>query len=67
MKVKLAAQTLSASIATALEFLEKSGVEEFQGAGPTIKFIKVIDKIFDFLNSRNPLGKGFKSPLTLKY
>lgn len=65
MKVKLAAQTLSSSTATALEFLEQSGVEEFKGAGPTIQFIKIIDNIFDFLNSRNPLGKGFKSPLTL--
>jgi hypothetical protein len=30
---------------------------------PTETFIRVIDSIFDFLNSRNPFGKGFKKPL----
>lgn len=30
---------------------------------PTETFIRVIDRIFDFLNSRNPFGKGFKKPL----
>jgi hypothetical protein len=29
----------------------------------TEHFIRVIDQIFDFLNSRNPCGKGFKKPL----
>ncbi|KAL5236881.1 hypothetical protein ACI65C_004291 [Semiaphis heraclei] len=29
----------------------------------TIKFIRTIDRIFDFLNTRNPYGKGYKKPL----
>lgn len=27
------------------------------------QFIRIIDRIFDFLNSRNPFGKGFKKLL----
>lgn len=63
MKVKLAAQTLSSSTAAALEFLQLSEIEEFKNCTGTIEFIKTIDEIFDFLNSRNPFGKGFKKPL----
>lgn len=36
---------------------------EFQGAGPTIRFIKIIDQAFDLLNSRSPLARGFKAPI----
>ncbi|KAI5716664.1 hypothetical protein M8J76_010347 [Diaphorina citri] len=54
MKVKLAAQTLSNSIATALEYLDQEAIAGFQGTEETVKFIKQVDKLFDFLNSRNP-------------
>lgn len=64
MKVKLAAQTLSSSTASALEFVKLSEVEEFKDCDGTIEFLK-IDEIFDFLNSRNPFGKGFKKPIFL--
>lgn len=63
MKVKLAAQTLSNSTAAALEFLEKSGVQKFQGVKETVLFIRTIDEVFDFLNCRSPFGKGSKSPI----
>lgn len=64
MKVYLAAQTLSSSVADAIEFCcETLKLPGFQGCQATVKFIRVIDRIFDFLNSRNPWGKGFKSPL----
>ena len=36
---------------------------EFQGAGPTVEFIKLINHVFDCLNSRHPFAKGTKSPL----
>lgn len=29
----------------------------------TVVFLRVIDRLFDFLNSRSPFGKGFKKPL----
>ncbi|KAI5706041.1 hypothetical protein M8J75_004328 [Diaphorina citri] len=65
MKVKLAAQTLSTSIANALEFLNKEGIAGFEGSEETVKFIRMIDRLFDFLNSRNPFQKGSKSAITL--
>jgi len=60
MKVKLTAQTLSSSTAAVLEFLQLSEVEQFKDCAGTIEFLKAIDEIFDFFNSRNPFGKGFK-------
>lgn len=63
MKVKLAAQTLSSSTASALECLKFLGVEELKDCAGTIEYIKRIDELFDFLNSRNPFGKGFKKPI----
>ena len=63
MNVSIAAQTVSSSVADAIEFLQSSGHPLFQGATGTIQFIRVIDKLFDLLNSRNPRGNGYKSPL----
>ena len=64
MKVKLAAQTFSSSVADALEFLKTDmNLESFQGCAATIQFIRNIDRLFDFLNSRHPMMKGFKSPI----
>ena len=66
MNVRLAAQTLSSSVANAIEFLEKSlKLPEFQNSNGTVEFLRTIDKLFDMLNSRNPLGNGFKTPLKL--
>ena len=64
MNVRLAAQTLSSSVADAIEFLDMSmKMSEFQGSQSTVTFIRTIDKLFDMLNSRNPIGKGYKQPL----
>ena len=64
MSVKLAAQTLSSSVAGAIEFLDSSmKLDQFQGSTGTVKFIRTIDRLFDMLNSRNPMAKGFKQPL----
>lgn len=64
MKVSLAAQTLSDSVADAIEFCaQKLQLYDFQGSEATVKFIRCINVLFDFLNSRNPYAKGFKSPL----
>ena len=62
MNVKLAAQTLSSSVADAIEFLDSSmKLDQFQGSTGTVKFIRTIDRLFDMLNSRNPMAKGFNS------
>ena len=64
MKVRLAAQTFSSSVADALEFLEKDVKHPaFKNCSPTIEFIRFIDRIFDFLNSRHKLMHGFKQPI----
>ena len=63
MNVRLAAQTFSSSVADALEFLQSMEVAGFEEVNGTIKFIRVIDRLFDLLNSRSPRGRGFKSPM----
>lgn len=64
MKVHLAAQTISSSVADALEFCQEDlGLKTFSGSGPLVKFLRLFDRLFDILNSRNPLAKNFKAPL----
>lgn len=64
MKVRLAVQALSASVADALVFCEHElKLPQFRGASATARFIRVFDHLFDILNSRNPLAKSFKAPL----
>ena len=66
MKVSLAAQTLSASVATAIEFLrDEMHLPQFAGSEGTVRFIRIIDRLFDLLNSKNPLAKGYKAPLSI--
>ena len=62
MKVNLAAQSLSSSVADAVEFCEGKlqGMPQFNGCGPTVKFICIFDRLFDVLNSRNPRANSFK-------
>jgi putative heme iron utilization protein len=58
----LAAQTLS--VADAIEYCDKTlNLPEFKGSEATVAFIRSVDRVFDFLNSRNTFGKGFKAPL----
>ena len=65
MKVNLAAQTLSSSVADALEYCEGKlhDMPQFNGCGPTVKFIRVFDRLFDVPNSRNPRANSFKAPI----
>lgn len=64
MKVKLAVQTHSSSVADALDFCEFTlRLPQFQGAHATARFIRIFDRLFDLLNSRNPLAKSFKAAL----
>ncbi|PIK43542.1 putative THAP domain-containing protein 9-like [Apostichopus japonicus] len=64
MKVNLAAQVFSASVADAIEFCDKElKLPQFMRCEATIEFLRHIDRAFDVLNSRNPLGNGFKAPM----
>ncbi|KAF2884152.1 hypothetical protein ILUMI_22011, partial [Ignelater luminosus] len=63
INVQLAVQTLSSSVADALEFLQTSKHSGFQDSDATIEFIRIIDRLF-------PFGKGYKAPIrpsTLNY
>lgn len=50
MNVKLAAQTMSASVADSLEFL-KNERPEFEEVDATVQFIRIINDVFDVMNS----------------
>ncbi|KAL7635341.1 UNVERIFIED_CONTAM: hypothetical protein RMT77_014408 [Armadillidium vulgare] len=63
MKVCIAAQTLSLSVANSLQFCLENAIEGFEEAEETIRFVSIIDRSFDILNSRSPFAKGFKSAL----
>lgn len=59
MKVRLAAQVLSSSVASALRTLEyDQEPQEFEEAGPTRRFCQQINDIFDILNSRHMYDKN---------
>ena len=64
MKVHLAAQLFSSSVADALEYCEfKLNYPQFRGCAATVKFLRTVDAAFDVLNSRNPFWKGLKAPI----
>lgn len=65
MNVRLAVQVLSNSVADSTDFLRKSGHKDFQGSETTTKFIRIIDRLFDIMNSRNSFGTGFKSSMMI--
>ena len=64
MKVRLASQLLSESVATAIAYCEKENVPKFQGSAATVRFIKLFNKLFDILNSRNQQYEYFKKPIS---
>lgn len=64
MCVRTAGETISNSVADSLEFMKRECIE-FKDAGSTIKYIRIINDIFDIMNSTGREGKtGFKRPIT---
>lgn len=54
MKVKLAAQLLSNTVADAIDYCnEKHKFPEFKNSEETVKFIRIFNNLFDVLNSRS--------------
>lgn len=53
MKVDLAVQTLSESVAANFEFLIKNNALQFLGAEATIKFTRIFNVLFDIFNTKN--------------
>ena len=60
MKVRLAVQVISASCATALEYLRTNDYFGFQDSLPTEILLSKLDHLFDILNSRSQYGSGYK-------
>jgi len=67
MKVRLAAQTFSQSVADAMTYCKNNlKLTDFNNCASTITFCININNIFDFLNTRNYLSKAeYKKPLKL--
>jgi hypothetical protein len=62
MKVSLAAQTFSRSVASSLEFVSRDlKLPKFADCDATVQFIRVMDQLFDTLNSKYPWAREFKS------
>ena len=65
MNVKLAAETLSTSVADAIENLrEDKKIPEFEGSEATCKFISIIDKLFDICNSQSSIESYSKATIS---
>jgi len=64
MKVKLAAQFFSSSVAKALNLARQRGMTGFEQTQRTEHLCSVVDRLFDFLNSKNIHTKGYKAELT---
>lgn len=68
MKVRLATQLLSNSVADALQFCEqKLKLPQFQGCSGTINFIRSLNDLFDILNSHSMRPPGWKKDMCSKY
>lgn len=64
MKVRLAAQIFSTSVANALSFCKNNlKLKEFQFCEGTIQFLHTFNDLFDILNSRSIKQSGYKQPL----
>lgn len=67
MKVKLATQLLSKSVADALAFCQNTlKLDEFKDGHATIEFISIFNEAFDILNSRKYNDYGTKSALCIR-
>lgn len=64
MNVSVAAQTLSASVASSMKSLKKRGHTDFQECDGTIELAERVDKLFDILNSDVLRSNNvYKSPI----
>jgi len=52
---------------SAIEFCHKDlSPPQFKGSEKTVQFIRMVDQMFDYLNSKNPNQKFFKSNVIAK-
>lgn len=61
MKVKLATQLLSSSVADALEYCRSElKLKQFEECSGTVNYINIMNDVFDVLNSHSIRPPGFK-------
>lgn len=63
MHVRTAVETISQSTANSMQFLKDHQIQNFNGSGPTIKFTRTFDKIWDVMNSQRLRAENFKSAI----
>ena len=63
MKVSVAAQTLSSSVAAGIMYLQSLKLKQFENSQDTAEFILTINNLFDMLNSKSKYGKNYRSLL----
>ncbi|RVE40704.1 hypothetical protein evm_014645 [Chilo suppressalis] len=63
MKVRLASQLFSNSVADALDFCSQLSVPGFENVEGTVYCLRTVNNLFDTLNSRNMAQLHFKKPL----
>lgn len=63
MKVRLAAQLFSNSVADALMVLKNMNISSFKNSTATIRFINLFNDLFDIMNTKNLKNSHFKKPL----
>lgn len=63
MKVKLATQLLSNSVADAIQYCSDMKLPGFEQVSATVRFIRIFNCLFDVCNSRTLLQSGFKQAL----
>lgn len=53
MNVRISAQTLSESVAKSMQILMDQGHPDFAGAAATIKFVRIMNRLFDIFNTKH--------------
>jgi hypothetical protein len=64
MNVRLAVQTISNSVADAIDYLRFQKYSQFVDSEATTEFLRTFDHLFDMMNARNSQGKHYKSPIS---
>lgn len=65
MKVRIAVETLSASVADSMEYLMTNDHPKFKDASATIEFVRHFNDLFDIFNSRTMQSRTkYKNPLS---
>ncbi|GBN28246.1 hypothetical protein AVEN_212137-1 [Araneus ventricosus] len=65
MKVKLAAELFSISVANAIEYCNvKLKLKEFENSEATVEFLRIFNNLFDLLNSKSVWQRGLKRAIS---